>query len=117
MEGPLSPICKMKGKAIIFVDGSSRGNPGPCGGAFVIYNEKGEEIERRSFKLPYGTNNMAEYMAVIEALKRALELGYKNLHIKSDSELIINQLNGISFPYKAIHENKRIVWKDGKGPL
>jgi ribonuclease HI len=41
------------------------------------------------------TNNVAEYTAVIEGLKRARELGASRVHVRSDSQLLVNQLNGV----------------------
>ena len=83
-------------KITIFTDGGSRGNPGPA--ALGVYFE--------SLGKKYGgflretTNNVAEYEAIIFALKKTKQLiGKKNadkteIEIKSDSQLIVSQLNG-----------------------
>ncbi len=94
MGGPSSETKKVK-SAIIFVDGSSRGNPGPSSGAYLIIDGNGKEIERKGFELGKGTNNRAEYLALLKALERALELGIEEVEIKSDSELLVNQINSL----------------------
>ncbi len=87
-------------KIIIYTDGGSRGNPGPAALGVVICNKKGEEIKRYSEYIGRTTNNEAEYQAVIFALKKIKQLfGKKNVknlevEINSDSELLVNQLNG-----------------------
>jgi ribonuclease HI len=87
-------------KIIIFTDGGSRGNPGPAATGAVFCNEKGEVIKKYSESLGETTNNEAEYLAVISALKKFKALFGKKLaknteiEIKSDSELLVKQLNG-----------------------
>jgi len=81
-------------KLIIFTDGGSRGNPGPAAIGFVVGGRKyGEAIG-------HTTNNVAEYRAVIGALKKAKQLLGKTeakktmLDIRMDSKLIVEQMNG-----------------------
>ncbi|OGG38636.1 hypothetical protein A3D55_00015 [Candidatus Jorgensenbacteria bacterium RIFCSPHIGHO2_02_FULL_45_20] len=82
-------------KMVIYTDGGARGNPGPAaiGIIFLDLNkEYGEAIGE-------ATNNVAEYRAVVFALKKAKQLlGKKSaeadIEIRSDSELIVNQLSG-----------------------
>lgn len=77
----------------IYTDGAARGNPGPGACAFIFV--KGETIIYRDSKyLGTVTNNKAEYNAVIEALKKAVEYTRWNVRVYSDSTLIINQING-----------------------
>ncbi|MFP4115688.1 MAG: ribonuclease HI family protein [Candidatus Aenigmatarchaeota archaeon] len=77
----------------IYTDGASRGNPGPASYAFLIL-EGGEEIERKSGYIGKTTNNRAEYTAVVEALKKANELGKEEVELYSDSNLLVRQLSG-----------------------
>lgn len=77
-----------------YADGASRGNPGPAAIAGILYDESGLELERFSSNIGTTTNNVAEYKAVIELLKRALRYRPQKLIVKSDSELIVRQLNG-----------------------
>lgn len=96
-------------KIIIYTDGGSRGNPGPGAVGVVFCNEKGE-IFKRYFKYlgEKLTNNEAEYQAVVFALKKFKSLFGKKLakaseiEIRSDSELLIKQLNG---EYKILEPN------------
>lgn len=87
-------------KLIIYTDGGTRGNPGPAGIGGIISDRKGRIIKKYSIYLGQATNNEAEYQAVIFALKKVKALfgkkTIKNLEveIKSDSELLIKQLNG-----------------------
>lgn len=78
---------------IIFTDGASLGNPGPMGIGIVIYKDK-FRIEELSEYIGKGTNNVAEYTAVVRALETVHEIGAIDVHIKSDSQLIVRQLNG-----------------------
>jgi len=77
----------------ILTDGAARGNPGPAAFAFVIYRS-GEVPLREAGLLGEATNNVAEYTALTRALERARTLGAKRLLIKSDSELMVKQMNG-----------------------
>lgn len=88
-------------KIIIYTDGGSRGNPGPAAVGFVFCNEDGGSFKKYSEYLGEGpTNNEAEYQAVIFALKKFKALFGKKLaensdiEIRSDSELMVKQLNG-----------------------
>ena len=87
-------------KIIIYTDGGSRGNPGPAAIGVIFYNEKGQIIRQCSDYLGDGfTSNEAEYQAVIFALKKFKALFSKELaknseiEIRSDSELLVKQLN------------------------
>jgi len=87
-------------KIIIYTDGGSRGNPGPSAIGVVFCNERGEIFKKYSEYLGETTNNEAEYRAVIFALKKFKALFGKKLaksseiELRSDSELLIKQLNG-----------------------
>src|SRR3989338_10754867 len=81
-------------KIIIYTDGGSRGNPGPSAVGVVINNKGYSEY------IGEGTNNEAEYRAVIFALKKTKAVMGKEkikeaeIELKSESELLIRQLNG-----------------------
>lgn len=91
---------KQYNNLIIYTDGGSRGNPGPAAIGVVICDDKGNVIKKYSEYLGETTNNEAEYQAVIFAMKKIKHLlGKKkikntSIEIRSDSELLINQLNG-----------------------
>ena len=79
----------MKGTG--FVDGGARGNPGPAGAGAALTGEKPLEISKY---LGETTNNVAEYTALVLLLQKALELGYDELEVFADSELMVKQING-----------------------
>lgn len=87
-------------KIIIYTDGGSRGNPGPSAIGVVVCDEKGKTVKEYAEKIEEGTNNEAEYRAVIFALKKTKALfgkdAVKNMEteVRADSELLIKQLNG-----------------------
>jgi ribonuclease HI len=80
-------------KGIIFSDGGARGNPGPSGIGAVITDEAGVLLAEISEYLGFGTNNQAEYKALLSALKKAVELGLEEVECRLDSELVVKQLN------------------------
>lgn len=77
----------------IHIDGGSRGNPGPASFAFVLQPRGAPAIEENGY-LGSTTNNIAEYTALVRALERAASLALKRLHVLSDSELLVRQMNG-----------------------
>ena len=78
----------------LYCDGASRGNPGPSGAGVVLLDEKGEQILELSRYLDDGTNNEAEYRALVRGLEAAAEIGAKRIEIFLDSELVVRQLSG-----------------------
>ena len=78
----------------IFVDGASRGNPGPSGIGIVFFDDK-KNIVKKLFKfIGSATNNIAEYTALIYGLQEALIDRYEVVKVSSDSELMTRQLRG-----------------------
>ncbi|MCL4557479.1 MAG: ribonuclease HI family protein [Deltaproteobacteria bacterium] len=77
----------------VFIDGASRGNPGEAGCGVVIHGVKDGPIHLTKY-IGHATNNAAEYSALILALEKLKELGIKKLKLKSDSQLLVYQLNG-----------------------
>ncbi|MFC1942360.1 ribonuclease HI family protein [Chloroflexota bacterium] len=81
-------------KAIIYTDGAARGNPGPAAIGATIKDEKNNLIATVSSHIGISTNNQAEYKAIIAALEKAFSLGARYVELKSDSELVVRQING-----------------------
>ncbi len=81
-------------KFIINTDGGARGNPGPAGIGVVIRDEGKHLVAHHQGYIGEATNNVAEYKALILALKEALKLGAKELLINMDSELVVKQMKG-----------------------
>lgn len=75
----------------LYIDGASKGNPGPSG-IGVIICRNGETIKNISSYIGNATNNIAEYTALIYALEEALILKAEVLKINTDSELLYKQL-------------------------
>ena len=85
----------------IYIDGASKGNPGPSGIGVVIC-QGAETVKNISTYIGQATNNVAEYTALIYALQEALILKAEILKINTDSQLLARQLNKV---YKVRHEN------------
>jgi ribonuclease HI len=78
----------------IYVDGASRGNPGPAAIGVVIRDEAGATAAKLSSCIGRATNNQAEYTALIMALQEAGKLGADQVYISTDSQLMAEQING-----------------------
>lgn len=88
-------------KLVIYTDGGARGNPGPAAIAAILWASQAPNLNKEySEAIGNTTNNVAEYKAVIFALKKAKALlgGEKakqtELEIRSDSELLVSQVKG-----------------------
>lgn len=80
----------------IFGDGGSRGNPGEAAYGFVI-SQDGKVIYEEGKKIGVNTNNVAEYSAVIEALRyldKNKKLEFDSVHFFLDSKLVVEQMSG-----------------------
>jgi ribonuclease HI len=78
---------------ILFFDGGCRGNPGPMAiGAMLM--ENGKKVSEFSKNIGIGTNNIAEWKALIEGLKLARAHACEELEVRGDSQLIIRQISG-----------------------
>ena len=83
-------------KAVLYTDGSSRGNPGPAGIGVALFSadDLKQPIHEVSKYIGVTTNNVAEYEAVIHALKWIIIAKIKHATIKLDSELVYKQITG-----------------------
>ena len=88
----------------IFIDGASRGNPGPSGIGIVFCDDRNNVVKKLFKFIGNATNNVAEYSALIYAMQEALIDRYNDVKIKSDSELLTKQLTG---EYKVKNDNLR----------
>jgi len=82
-------------EVIAYVDGASRGNPGPASAGFILTDSAGNQLSAKAFFLGQTTNNIAEYTALVRALEAAKGIGAERLTVFSDSELLVRQINGI----------------------
>jgi ribonuclease HI len=81
-------------KGRLFTDGGARGNPGPAAAAYVLEAKDGTLLAAHGEAIGVATNNVAEYRALVDGLRKAVELGVDDLEVVSDSELLVKQMNG-----------------------
>ncbi|MFH1032514.1 MAG: ribonuclease HI family protein [Chloroflexota bacterium] len=81
-------------KVIINTDGACWGNPGPGAVGAILKDARGKVVASVSRAIGQTTNNQAEYRAVIAALETALGLGASIIELRSDSELLVRQIDG-----------------------
>jgi len=82
-------------KLYVHIDGGARGNPGEAGAGVVIRDaDDNAVIFKGGYFLGETTNNVAEYQALLKALRLADKFGAQMVEIKSDSELLVRQMNG-----------------------
>lgn len=94
-------------KLTIYTDGASRGNPGPASYGFIITDEGGKLLHQEGMFIGRATNNVAEYTAVLKALKQVREkfsANIQNIQIEvyADSKLVAEQLSG-RYKIKSAH--------------
>jgi ribonuclease HI len=81
-------------KARLSTDGGARGNPGPAAFAYVLEAEDGTVLAAHGEAIGVATNNVAEYRALVEGLRKAAELHVDEVEVVSDSELLVKQMRG-----------------------
>ena len=82
-------------RVVVEADGGSRGNPGPAGfGALVRDAATGTVLAERADALGVATNNVAEYAGLIAGLEAAAGLGAREVEVRMDSKLVIEQVSG-----------------------
>ena len=81
------------GRAHVYFDGASRGNPGPGAVGWVIVSSDGI-VDEGNDTIGRTTNNRAEYEALIQALEAARDHGFEEIDVRGDSELIVRQVRG-----------------------
>jgi ribonuclease HI len=96
-------------KARLFTDGGSRGNPGPAAYGYVLEAGDGTVLAAHGERIGVATNNIAEYRALVEGLRKAADLQVDEVEVVSDSELLVNQMQG---NYKVKNEALRELWLD-----
>ncbi|MBI2105680.1 ribonuclease HI family protein [Candidatus Woesearchaeota archaeon] len=82
-------------KILIHADGGSRKNPGAAAIGILVLDEEKNKLEEYKECIGNTTNNVAEYKALIKSLQIAAKYTRDEVHIFMDSELIINQINGL----------------------
>jgi ribonuclease HI len=90
--------------ARLSTDGGARGNPGPAAFGYVLEAEDGTVLAAHGEAIGVATNNIAEYRALVEGLRKAHELGVDEVDVVSDSQLLVRQMTG---EYKVKNEALR----------
>ena len=94
----------MTERVIAWIDGGSRGNPGPAGYGATIEDGAGRVLDELTGAIGVATNNAAEYRGLIAALEYLVAHGHRDVVIRSDSELLARQMRG---EYRVRHETLR----------
>jgi ribonuclease HI len=81
-------------RAKLSTDGGARGNPGPAAYGYVLEAEDGTVLAAHGERIGVATNNVAEYRALVEGLRKARELAVDAVEVISDSELLVKQMTG-----------------------
>jgi ribonuclease HI len=112
-EASASPSRKDGGEVRLrlWIDGGSRGNPGPSAIGVVIEDESGAVLQNIARVIGVGTNNIAEYSALLAALRAAEQMGAKYVEVLSDSELLVRQMRG---EYKVKSEGLRPLFEEAR---
>lgn len=77
-----------------YIDGAARGNPGPAGYGVRVEGPDGAVLAELRGALGIATNNVAEYQGLLAALTYAVEHAHPVMHIRSDSQLLVLQMQG-----------------------
>jgi ribonuclease HI/catechol 2,3-dioxygenase-like lactoylglutathione lyase family enzyme len=96
-------------RAKLSTDGGSRGNPGPAAFGYVLEGEDGHVLAAHGEAIGRATNNVAEYRGLVAGMKRATELGVRELDVVSDSELLVKQMRG---EYRVKKETLKPLWEE-----
>ncbi len=84
----------MPDKIVAYIDGGSRGNPGPAAAGFTLADSCGTQLQAKGFFIGKATNNVAEYTSFLKALEAAKQIDVEQLTVFSDSQLLVRQING-----------------------
>ncbi len=108
VSGDHEPVTRQAGRSTgtlrAWIDGASRGNPGPASTGVVIEGEDGRVLVDEGTRIGETTNNVAEYRALLSALAHGERLGASIVEVMSDSELLVKQING---EYRVKHPNMK----------
>ena len=100
-------------RLVAYIDGGSRGNPGPAGFGVRVERPDGTLLEELAESIGVATNNVAEYRGLIAALEWARARGERGLHVRSDSLLLVQQMLGnyrVKHPgLQPLHANARLL--------
>jgi ribonuclease HI len=90
----------VSGHIVAYIDGGSRGNPGPAGFGVRVEDENGRVLHELWEAVGIATNNVAEYRGLLAALGYLVRQDCRSVRIRSDSLLLVKQMRG---EYKVKH--------------
>jgi ribonuclease H / adenosylcobalamin/alpha-ribazole phosphatase len=97
-------------RVIVEADGGSRGNPGPAGyGAVVRDADTGQPLREAAGGIGVASNNVAEYRGLIAGLQTAIDLGAKQVEVRMDSKLVVEQMSG---RWQVKHPDMRVLARE-----
>ena len=97
----------------LWIDGGSRGNPGPSAIGVVLEDARGPVLDTVSRAIGVGTNNVAEYRALLAGLEMAERAGRREVEVLSDSELLVKQMRG---EYRVKNEGLKPLHEEAERP-
>ena len=102
----------LTGSLRIHIDGASRGNPGDAAFGIYVTTPEGVPVAELYGYLGRASNNVAEYQALIHALRYALQQGATEVAVFSDSELVVKQIAGT---YRVKHPDMIPLHREASG--
>lgn len=110
-EGQQASHKSVANSATVYVDGCSRGNPGPSGVGYHIVSPNGAVLASGGEFIGFATSRVAEYYGLKLGCEKAIELGLKSVRFVGDSLMMINQMNGI---YKVKNQDILTIYREVK---
>jgi ribonuclease HI len=98
----------------IHIDGASRGNPGEAGFGISVADEEDRPVAELYGYIGRATNNVAEYQALLHALRYSLARGARRIQVMTDSELVVKQIDG---RYRVRHADMLPLHQEAKSLL
>ena len=105
MRDLFTPEAPTNEQYLIHFDGSCNPNPGWMGIGYTIHDPQGKLILEGSGSPGHGTNNIAEYLALIAALRAALERNIQHVAIRGDSQIVVMAMQGRGMALHKRHPN------------
>ena len=101
----------MTRRAVVYIDGGARGNPGPAGYGVRIETSNGDVENELYEPIGIATNNVAEYRGLIAALDYLVRDNFREALIRSDSQLLVRQMQG---RYRVRHPRLQLLHREAK---
>ena len=99
------------GRIVAYIDGGARGNPGPAGFGVRVEDAEGSFVDELHGAIGVATNNVAEYRGLIAALTYLRQHGFRDVTIRSDSQLVTKQMKG---EYRVRHAGLKPLYHEAR---